>query len=77
MKPLITTATAADIPELIDLLGILFAIEQDFTPDVEKQRRGLTGLLASPFGQIAIARHRPGHGAIGDLDCRRRALGLD
>lgn len=65
MSPRITTATAADIPELIGLLGILFAIEQDFTPDVEKQRRGLTGLLASPSGQVAIAR-----------DAQGRAIGL-
>ena len=65
MNPLITTATEADIPELIGLLGKLFAIEQDFTPDVEKQRRGLTGLLASPFGQVAIAR-----------DAQGRAIGL-
>ena len=65
MSPRITTATEADIPDLIGLLGILFAIEQDFTPDVEKQRRGLTGLLASPSGQVAIAR-----------DARGRAIGL-
>ena len=65
MSPRITVATEADIPDLIGLLGILFAIEQDFTPDVEKQRRGLTGLLASPSGQVAIAR-----------DARGRAIGL-
>ncbi|MBK9021256.1 MAG: GNAT family N-acetyltransferase [Sulfuritalea sp.] len=65
MSPRITTATEADIPDLIGLLGILFAIEQDFTPDMEKQRRGLTGLLASPSGQVAIAR-----------DARGRAIGL-
>lgn len=65
MNPRITTATAADIPELIGLLGILFAIEQDFTPDVEKQRRGLSSLLASPFGHAAIAR-----------DAEGRAIGL-
>lgn len=52
----ISTASEADIPELIELLGVLFSIEQDFTPDPEKQRRGLTALLASPAGHIAIAR---------------------
>ncbi len=65
MSPSITAATEADIPDLIGLLGILFAIEQDFTPNMEKQRRGLTGLLASPSGQVAIAR-----------DARGRAIGL-
>jgi GNAT superfamily N-acetyltransferase len=52
----ITSASEADIPELIDLLGVLFSIEQDFTPDTDKQRRGLAALLASAAGHIAIAR---------------------
>jgi GNAT superfamily N-acetyltransferase len=52
----ITSANETDIPELIGLLGVLFAIEQDFTPDPDKQRRGLAALLASPGGYIAIAR---------------------
>lgn len=52
----ITPASEADIPELIDLLAVLFSIEQDFTPDTDKQRRGLVALLASPGGHIAIAR---------------------
>ena len=53
----ITPAIAADIPELIDLLAVLFSIEQDFSPDPAKQRRGLAALLASPTGHIAIARN--------------------
>ena len=52
----ITTAGEADIPELIELLGVLFSIEQDFTPDPDKQRRGLAALLSSSAGHIAIAR---------------------
>lgn len=52
----ISVANEADIPDLIELLGVLFSIEQDFTPDPEKQRRGLIALLASPNGHIAIAR---------------------
>lgn len=52
----IAPASEADIPELIDLLAVLFAIEQDFSPAPEKQRRGLAALLASPTGHIAIAR---------------------
>jgi GNAT superfamily N-acetyltransferase len=52
----IAPASEADIPELIDLLAVLFAIEQDFSPDPDKQRRGLAALLASPTGHIAIAR---------------------
>lgn len=52
----ITSARETDIPELVDLLGVLFAIEQDFTPAPDKQRRGLAALLASPTGHVAIAR---------------------
>jgi len=52
----ITSASVADIPDLIDLLAVLFSIEQDFTPDTDKQRRGLAALLASSAGHIAIAR---------------------
>jgi GNAT superfamily N-acetyltransferase len=61
----ITPASEADIPDLIDLLGILFSIEQDFSPDPDKQRRGLAALLASPTGHIAIAR-----------DATSRAIGM-
>jgi GNAT superfamily N-acetyltransferase len=52
----ITPASEADIPELIDLLAVLFSIEQDFSPNPDKQGRGLAALLASPTGYIAIAR---------------------
>ena len=61
----ITSANESDIPELIDLLGVLFSIEQDFTPDTDKQRRGLAALLASPTGHVAIAR-----------DANARAVGM-
>ncbi|MDR3214583.1 MAG: GNAT family N-acetyltransferase [Azoarcus sp.] len=44
----IEPATAADVPDLIELLNILFSIEQDFRPDAEKQRRGLELLLKTP-----------------------------
>jgi len=57
MKPFtITVAGTNDIPALIDLLGVLFSIEQDFKPDTDKQQRGLAALLAAPGGHIAIAR---------------------
>lgn len=56
----IASANEADIPDLIELLEVLFSIEQDFTPNPEKQRRGLAALLASPNGHIAIARSPEG-----------------
>ena len=64
MNASIAAASNKDIPDLIALLGILFSIESDFTPDVEKQRRGLEALLASSNGHIAIARDADGQ-AIG------------
>ena len=56
----IAAADDADIPELIKLLRVLFSIEQDFTPDPDRQRRGLAALLASPMGHVAIARDATG-----------------
>lgn len=61
----IAPACEADIPELIGLLAVLFSIEQDFSPDPDKQRRGLAALIASPTGHIAIAR-----------DATSRAVGM-
>ncbi len=52
----IQPASMTDIPALVDLLGILFAIEQDFTPDPTAQQRGLELLLKHPErGQILLA----------------------
>jgi ribosomal protein S18 acetylase RimI-like enzyme len=41
----IRSATRTDIPALLELLGELFSIEVDFTPDSAKQERGLKMLL--------------------------------
>lgn len=61
----ISPAVPADIPALIELLEILFSIEQDFQPDAQKQRRGLEMLLARPEnGAILVARH-PTAGVVG------------
>jgi len=56
----ITEAVAADLPDLIRLLNLLFSIEQDFTPDHDKQSRGLSALLESSSACIAIARDQNG-----------------
>ncbi|MCB5186538.1 GNAT family N-acetyltransferase [Methylobacillus caricis] len=61
----IDSANLEDIPALCDLLHQLFSIEQDFTPDLEKQRAGLTLLIQQPDrGTIMVARDAKGH-AIG------------
>ncbi len=50
-------ANAADIPRLVELLGILFESEAEFARDAEKQRAGLQAILAEPSkGRIFVAR---------------------
>jgi GNAT superfamily N-acetyltransferase len=53
----IEAATLADIPQLADLLTVLFTQEADFRPDREKQARGLRQILDAPErGCIFVAR---------------------
>ena len=46
MKPQFGTAQPADVPQLVELLGILFAQEAELSPDPEKQRRALEIILS-------------------------------
>jgi ribosomal protein S18 acetylase RimI-like enzyme len=51
------TASAAEIPQLVELLGILFTQEAELTPDPDKQRRALQIILADPArARIYVAR---------------------
>ena len=50
----IERARAADIPELIELLAALFAIESDFSADRTRQRRGLELLLSQPDDRALV-----------------------
>ena len=51
------TATAKELPQLVELLGHLFEQEAEFHPDAGKQRRGLEAILADPsIGRIFVAR---------------------
>jgi len=53
----IDTAGEADIPQLCDLLALLFAQEADFMPDRARQERGLRMILGDPrVGRILAAR---------------------
>jgi GNAT superfamily N-acetyltransferase len=55
--PMISSATSADIPQLADLLALLYAQEAEFTFDREKQARGLRLIVETPAcGQIFVAR---------------------
>jgi ribosomal protein S18 acetylase RimI-like enzyme len=51
------TARRDDLPALVDLLGILFSQEADFSPDPAKQRRALEVLLSDEqAGTVFVAR---------------------
>lgn len=53
----IVIAQSSDIPGLSKLLGILFAQEKAFTPDTQKQIRGLERIINDPAsGRILTAR---------------------
>ena len=57
MSVRIDFATAEDLPHLADLLSELFALESDFTPDREKQLRGLRLILDEPaLGRLFVLR---------------------
>jgi ribosomal protein S18 acetylase RimI-like enzyme len=46
-----------DLPQLVELLGILFTQEEELVPDAAKQARGLRLILENPaIGRIYVAR---------------------
>lgn len=53
----IEPARPADLPRLVELLGILFASEAEFAADAGKQRTALEAILSNPaLGRIFVAR---------------------
>jgi len=57
VSPELGTARAADLPQLVGLLGILFTQEAELSPDPDKQRRALELILADPSrARIYVAR---------------------
>lgn len=48
-------AQPADLETLVSLLRLLFAIEDDFQFDEERQQRGLALMLANPLACILVA----------------------
>lgn len=55
----VSAATDTEIPILCDLLRTLFTQDSEFTPDMEKQRRGLARIIANPeTGTILVAREQ-------------------
>jgi GNAT superfamily N-acetyltransferase len=56
-KVVIEPATEADLDELSQMLGALFAQESDFRPDKEKQLRGLRLIFEQPSrGRVFVLR---------------------
>jgi GNAT superfamily N-acetyltransferase len=50
-------AVPGDVPQLVELLGILFAQEHELSPEPQKQRRALELILADPSrARIYVAR---------------------
>lgn len=57
MTAQINFATADDLPHLADFLTELFALENDFQPDRDKQLRGLLTILDEPeLGRLFVVR---------------------
>ena len=54
-KLTIRPATTDDISSMTGLLGELFTIETDFTPDIRRQRQGLADLISDPTANILVA----------------------
>jgi ribosomal protein S18 acetylase RimI-like enzyme len=51
------SATAKDLQQMVDLLGVLFEQEAEFRPDPEKQKQALEAILANPvIGRLYVAR---------------------
>ena len=45
------------LPQMVELLGILFTHEAEFSPDAEKQKRALEAIFADPaLGRLYVAR---------------------
>jgi GNAT superfamily N-acetyltransferase len=56
----ITKATLDDIPQLCELLTLLFTQEADFRPDLCKQSTGLREIIEHPeIGAILVSREGP------------------
>ena len=50
-------ATTKDLPQMVELLGVLFTDEAEFQPDPGKQKRALETILTNPgIGRLFVAR---------------------
>jgi GNAT superfamily N-acetyltransferase len=57
----ITKASASDIPDLCQLLYVLFSQEVEFSPDQDAQAKGLYQIIENPeIGHILVAKEKNG-----------------
>ena len=57
MSEFFGAAETGDLPQLVELLGILFTQEHELAPEADKQARGLRLILGQPsVGSIYVAR---------------------
>ncbi|MFN8436929.1 MAG: GNAT family N-acetyltransferase [Cytophagales bacterium] len=57
-KIIFRLAKSEDIPQMVEFLKLLFTEEEEFTPDYEKQTKGLSLIIENPImGEIIVAEH--------------------
>lgn len=73
----IEAAKRDDIPVLCDLLALLFAQENEFSPDRAAQIRGLSAIIDAPAAGVIFVARRGGHsiGMVNLLFSMSTALG--
>ena len=55
---LVNIASLSDVPDLVNLLAVLFSQEEEFFPDRDAQARGLSKIIEdSDIGHIIVARN--------------------
>jgi len=57
---IIREARAGDLESLVELLGLLFALEADFAANAGRQRRGLALLMAQGGNRLVLVAERAG-----------------
>jgi ribosomal protein S18 acetylase RimI-like enzyme len=60
MTPVLRSAKTMDIPGLVELLRLLFALEEDFSFNAEKQQQGLALLVENKETLIVVAETEDG-----------------
>lgn len=58
---IIREARAGDLDALVELLGLLFALESDFAPDAARQRRGLSQLMTQGRNRLVLVAELSGN----------------